>query len=132
MLHIKLTEKKHRTQCKQIVCPFAHSRILDGVKGQKHFLKKCCMFFVFFFKKMLFCITNLKGKKCRTLCSDTQDGLNCGRIGFIFRGKHPLLVTRIQVSDPGPKDPLVFQKYAIAHCNQVFEARTSSERSPLS
>ena len=25
----------------------------------------------------------------------------------IFCGKHPLLMTRIQVSDPGPNDPLV-------------------------
>ena len=34
--------------------------------------------------------------------SDTQDGLECWRMGFIFYGKHPLLLTRIQVSDPGP------------------------------
>ena len=26
---------------------------------------------------------------------------------FIFCGKHPLLSTRIQVSDPGPNGPLV-------------------------
>ena len=31
--------------------------------------------------------------------SDTQDGLKCWRIGIIFCGKHPLLLTRIQVSD---------------------------------
>ena len=34
-----------------------------------------------------------------------QDGLK--RMGFIFCGKHPLLMTRIQVSDPEPMDPLV-------------------------
>ena len=34
--------------------------------------------------------------------SDTQDGLKCWKIWFIFCGKHPLLVTRIQVSDSGP------------------------------
>ena len=28
-------------------------------------------------------------------------------MGFIFHGKHPLLMTRIQVRDPGPKGPLV-------------------------
>ena len=30
---------------------------------------------------------------------DTQDGLKCWRMGFIFCGKHPLLLTRIKVSD---------------------------------
>ena len=29
--------------------------------------------------------------------------LGVGEMGFIFCGKHPLLITRIQVSDPGPK-----------------------------
>ena len=28
--------------------------------------------------------------------------LGFGEMGFIFCGKRPLLVTRIQVSDPGP------------------------------
>ena len=42
--------------------------------------------------------------------SDTQDGLKCYRMRFIFCGKHLLLLTRIQihVSDPGPMDPLVY------------------------
>ena len=31
--------------------------------------------------------------------SATQDGLKCWRMGIIFCGKHPLLLTRIQVSD---------------------------------
>ena len=31
MLHIKLTEMKHRTTCKQIFCPYTHSRSLGGV-----------------------------------------------------------------------------------------------------
>ena len=30
--------------------------------------------------------------------SDTQDGLKCWRMGIIFCGLHPLLLTRIQVS----------------------------------
>ena len=30
-----------------------------------------------------------------------------GEMGFIFCGKHPHLVTSTQVSNPGPKDPLV-------------------------
>ena len=36
--------------------------------------------------------------------SDTKDGLILGveEMGFIFCGQHPLLVTRTQVSDPGP------------------------------
>ena len=38
--------------------------------------------------------------------SDTQDGLKCWPMGFIFSGKHPLL-TSIQASDPGPMGPLV-------------------------
>ena len=38
--------------------------------------------------------------------SDTQDGLKCLRMGFIFCGKH-LLMTRIQVSDQGLMDTLV-------------------------
>ena len=36
-----------------------------------------------------------------------QDGLKCWRIGFIFCGKHLLLLTRIQVSGLGPMGPLV-------------------------
>ena len=39
--------------------------------------------------------------------SDTQDGLKCLRMGFIFCGNHPLLLTRIHVSDLGPMGPLV-------------------------
>ena len=39
--------------------------------------------------------------------SYTQDGLKCWRMVFIFCGKHPLLVTRIQVSNSGAKGPLV-------------------------
>ena len=34
--------------------------------------------------------------------SDTQDGLKCLRKGFIFCGKHLLLMTRTQVSYQGP------------------------------
>ena len=37
MLLIKLTELKHRTQCKQIFCHFTQPRPLDWVKGSKHF-----------------------------------------------------------------------------------------------
>ena len=33
--------------------------------------------------------------------------LGVGEMGFIFYGKHHLLLTRIQVSDPGPKGPFV-------------------------
>ena len=40
--------------------------------------------------------------------SDAQDGLKRWRMGFIFCGKHYLLLTRIQVSDRGPMGPLVF------------------------
>ena len=39
--------------------------------------------------------------------SDTQDGLKCWRMGIIFCGKHPLLLTMIQVSNPGPMGHLV-------------------------
>ena len=39
--------------------------------------------------------------------SDIQDGLKCWRMGFIFCGKHHLLMTRIQMSGLGPMDPLV-------------------------
>ena len=39
--------------------------------------------------------------------SDTQDELTCWRMGFIFCGKHPLFLTMILVSDPGPMGPLV-------------------------
>ena len=39
--------------------------------------------------------------------SDTQDGLKCWRMGIIFYGKHPFLLTRIQVSDPVSMGPLV-------------------------
>ena len=40
--------------------------------------------------------------------TDIQEGLKCWRMGIIFCDKHPLLLTRSQVSDPGPMDPLVF------------------------
>ena len=33
--------------------------------------------------------------------------LGVGEMGFIFCGKHPHLVTRTWVSDPGPMGPLV-------------------------
>ena len=33
--------------------------------------------------------------------------LGVGEMGFICCGKHPVLVTRTQVSDPGPMDPLI-------------------------
>ena len=37
MLHMKLTGMKHRTPCKQIVCPFTHPSPLDGVKRSNFF-----------------------------------------------------------------------------------------------
>ena len=39
--------------------------------------------------------------------SDTKDGLKCWRMGIVFCGKHPLLLTRIQVSNPVSMGPLV-------------------------
>ena len=36
-----------------------------------------------------------------------QDGHKCWKMGFIFCGKHLLLLTRIQVSGLGPMCPLV-------------------------
>ena len=54
----------------------------------------------------LFELGNLKGFDYHL--SDIQDGLKSWRIRFIFCGKHHLLLTRIQVSDPGPMYPLVF------------------------
>ena len=41
--------------------------------------------------------------------SDTQDGFECWGMRIIFCGKHPLLLTRIQVSDPGPMCILLFK-----------------------
>ena len=40
--------------------------------------------------------------------SDTQYELKCWRMGMIFCGKYPLLLTRIQVSNAGPMDPFVY------------------------
>ena len=53
--------------------------------------------------------------------SDTQDGLKCLRIGFIFCGEQTILVTSIQVSDPGPKGPLsyVWSSFCCALLNVV-------------
>ena len=48
--------------------------------------------------------------------SETQDGIKCWRMGIIFGGKDPLLLTRIRVSDPGPIGPLV----KVQICLQVF------------
>ena len=46
--------------------------------------------------------------------SDTQDGLKSWRMGFMVCGKHPLLLTKIQMSNSGPIGPPVcfdlFQK----------------------
>ena len=39
--------------------------------------------------------------------SDSQDGLKCLRMRFIFCGKHLLLMTKIQVSDKDLTGPLV-------------------------
>ena len=43
--------------------------------------------------------------------SNTQDGLKCLRMGFIFCGKHLFLMTWIQVSDQGPMGPLILSIY---------------------
>ena len=43
--------------------------------------------------------------------SDTQDGLKCWRMGIVLCGKYAFLLTRIQVSDPGPMGPLVIQVF---------------------
>ena len=56
MLHTKLTGMKHRTQCKQIICPFTHPRPWMRSKQETFFLKVVMLH------------TKLKGKKCRTLC----------------------------------------------------------------
>ena len=34
--------------------------------------------------------------------------------GFMFCGNHPLLLTRIHVSDPGPTGSLVLQELSVA------------------
>ena len=47
--------------------------------------------------------------------SITQDGLKCWRMEIIFCGKHPLLLTRIQVSDRGPMGPLCFILFLYRH-----------------
>ena len=48
--------------------------------------------------------------------NDTQDGLSVGEMGFLFCGKHPLFMTRTQVSDPGHKGPLVISAVYIFKC----------------
>ena len=55
---------------------------------------------------IFFELSDLKGFGCDL--SDSQGGLKCWRMAFTFCGKHPLLLIRIQVSDPGPMGPLVF------------------------
>ena len=42
ILHIKLIGMKHRTPCKQIFCPFTHSRHTFGQKVKKN-LKKAIL-----------------------------------------------------------------------------------------
>ena len=37
----------------------------------------------------------------------TNMDLGVAEMGFLFCGKHPLLMTRTQVSDPGPMGPLI-------------------------
>ena len=48
--------------------------------------------------------------------------LGVGKIGFIFCGKHPLLVTRIQVSNAGPMGPLFIIDICLQYLktNQCF------------
>ena len=50
--------------------------------------------------------------------SDTQDGLKCLRMDFIFCGYHPLLLTRNYVSDLGPMDPLV----SLCSCTRIYKS----------
>ena len=47
--------------------------------------------------------------------SDTQDDLGVGEMGV----KHPLLVTRIKVSNTGPKGHLVFNGLSLFNYNQT-------------
>ena len=51
--------------------------------------------------------------------SYTQDGLTCWRMGFICYGKHPLLLTRIQVGDQEPMGSLVFVSLFTHLCGQI-------------
>ena len=44
--------------------------------------------------------------------SDTQDRLRCGEMGFVLCGKHPVPMTRVQVSDQGTKAPLFDKAYS--------------------
>ena len=64
---------------------------------------------------------------------DIQVGLGTGEVGFVFFGKHPLLVARIQVIDPGLKGPLVcFFVCSFSFVINVFtECRTNLHRDPL-
>ena len=60
--------------------------------------------------------------------SDNRDGLKCWRMGFIFGGKHPLLLTRIQMSNPGPMGSHVFNCWClinslISETNIILEQR---------
>ena len=41
--------------------------------------------------------------------SDTQGGLKCLEMGYLFCGRNPLLLSRIQVSDSGPMGPLAIE-----------------------
>ena len=41
--------------------------------------------------------------------SDMEVRLKCWRMGYIFGGKHPLLMKRIQVSNPRPMGPFVLE-----------------------
>ena len=51
-------------------------------------------------------LTFWKGKKDNIEIPKMDLGV--GEMGFIFCGKHPFLMTRIQASDPGLNSPLVY------------------------
>ena len=67
MLHMKLTGMKHRTPCKQIVCPFTHPPPLDGVKRPKFFFSEEGHVVYRITKKEE--VENIMQVKCMTLCT---------------------------------------------------------------
>ena len=50
--------------------------------------------------------------------------LGVGEMGFIFCGKHPLLLIRIQVRNPGPNVPLVFVLANSVDPNEITYSKT--------
>ena len=56
--------------------------------------------------------------------------LGVGEMGLTFCGKHPLLMTRTQVSNPGPMGPLVYLIFSLVVNQDMHKSLDECEFQP--